>query len=624
MMGDDDAPHPSAVAQDSGSPEPPNEAAAGSAHLSGGVPNAAQPPHIPAGGRFGLIAFAACLLWLLPSLFGRAPWKPDEAYTVAIINHFYHSRDWLVPMLGGQPFLEKPPLFYWTATGFAWLLHPLISLNEAARFATLLYMLVTLAGVWLLARELYGRSIARLAPLVLLSCLGFLYRGHELFTDIGLLAGFALAWYGIALALRRSYAGGLLLGIGTGLGFMCKGLIAPGILGVIFVCLPLLLREYRTRQWWLTASVALFTALPWLLIWPVLLYRDAPTLFHEWFWVNNLGRYLGWNGMGGAFHDRWYYAKQLPWMCFPAWPLALYALWHAHKHWRTPAIALPALSILVIIVVLQTSHSTNDVYALPMLLPLAALGALGVTQLPKPAARVLHWAAWLLFGIVAVLLWWGWYAELTSRPAWLTAELNRWLPAGSVYFQTWALIIAVFYSAAWVYVGWRARPSGEHALLHWTLGAALVWCLAMSLWLPGLNAAKSYASVMHAMAGAFPAHYNCVATQSVGDAERGMLAYYDGIDTRPSWTPHSISECQVLLFEGDSLAATKFRDWRLLWSGARNDSRGEHFWLLARIAPPSRPTLARASTVPYVGGHPSRRPHRPGLLRHGKHPPRNP
>ncbi len=566
-----------------------------------------------------LIVLLACLAWLLPGLFGRAPWKPDEAYTVAIIAHFYHSRDWLVPMLGGQPFMEKPPLFYWTAAAFARLLHPVLALNEAARFATLLYMLVTLAGIWLMARELYDRRVARLAPLVLLSCLGLLYRGHELFTDIGLLAGFALAWYGMALSLRRAFAGGLWLGAGTGLAFMCKGLIAPAVLGLIFVCLPLLLRERRPRHWWLVAGVALLAALPWLLIWPVLLYRHAPALFHEWLWENNLGRYLGWNVWGGAFHDRWYYAKELPWMCFPAWPLALYALWCQRRNWRTPAILLPALSVLVIIVVLQTSHSSNDVYALPLLLPLAALGAMGVAQLPKLGARFLNWGAWLLFGGFAVLLWLGWSAELSGQPAWLVAEFTRWVPAGSVHFQVWALAVAVCYSAAWLYLGLRPRLSGEGALLHWTLGAALVWCLVMSLWLPALNAGKSYAPVMHALASAFPAHYNCVATQGVGDSERGMLAYYDGIDTRPSRTLHSLNECQLLLVEGGRLAPTDFTGWLPLWSGARADSRGEHFLLLVRDPRPAELPLAPVADDTYVGRHYRHHPHQHGWGIHGKY-----
>lgn len=578
-----------------------------------------RPTRLPALARehwAALTVLLVCLAWLLPGLFGRVPWKPDEAYTVAIIAHFYRSHEWLVPVLGGQPFMEKPPLFYWTATGFAWLLHPLLGLNAAARFATLFYMLVTLAGVWLWARELCGSRVARLAPLVLLSCLGLLYRGHELFTDIGLLAGFALAGYGMALSLRRALLGGLWLGIGTGIGFLCKGLIAPGILGLIFLCLPLLLREYRTRRWWLASGVALFAAAPWLLIWLALLYRQAPALFHAWFWNNNLGRFFGWNAMGGAFHDRWYYAKLLPWMSFPAWPLALYALWRARANWRTPAVVLPAASALAIIVVLQVSRSTNDVYALPLLLPLAVLGAFGITQLPKPGTRLLYWAAWLLFGLVAVLLWLAWFGALAGRPAWLVTALARWLPVSSVSLEVWALAVAALYSAAWVWLGLQGHSSGAQALRHWTLGAALVWCLAMSLWLAPLNAAKSYAAVMTAMGRAIPARHNCIVTWGMGDSERGMLAYYAGVNTEPSWTKGALRTCDLMLLQGDQADSASPAGWRPVWQGARNDARDEYFRLLVRD--PAKLPLAPVADHPYVGRRHHPLHHRRRWDRHGK------
>ena len=32
------------------------------------------------------------------------------------------SGDWIVPTLAGEPFMEKPPLYYWVAAGFSWLL----------------------------------------------------------------------------------------------------------------------------------------------------------------------------------------------------------------------------------------------------------------------------------------------------------------------------------------------------------------------------------------------------------------------------------------------------------------------------------------------------------------------
>ena len=39
----------------------------------------------------------------------------------------------------------------------------------------------------------------------------------------------------------------------------------------------------------LAASLA---ALPWLLVWPALLWHRSPELFHTWLWTNNIGRFF--------------------------------------------------------------------------------------------------------------------------------------------------------------------------------------------------------------------------------------------------------------------------------------------------------------------------------------------
>jgi 4-amino-4-deoxy-L-arabinose transferase-like glycosyltransferase len=55
-------------------------------------------------------------------LVGHDPWKPDEAYTFGLVYHILEAGDWLVPTLAGEPFVEKPPLFFWTAALFCKLL----------------------------------------------------------------------------------------------------------------------------------------------------------------------------------------------------------------------------------------------------------------------------------------------------------------------------------------------------------------------------------------------------------------------------------------------------------------------------------------------------------------------
>jgi 4-amino-4-deoxy-L-arabinose transferase-like glycosyltransferase len=62
------------------------------------------------------VSFAYWLLigtFVFAGLTGHDPWKADEAYVFGVIQHRVQSSDWMVPPLAGEPFMEKPPLFYW-------------------------------------------------------------------------------------------------------------------------------------------------------------------------------------------------------------------------------------------------------------------------------------------------------------------------------------------------------------------------------------------------------------------------------------------------------------------------------------------------------------------------------
>ena len=136
--------------------------------------------------------------------------------------------DWVVPTLAGEPFMEKPPLFYLTAALFAKIFSAWLPLHDGARLATGFYMTLTLLFTGLAARELYGRATG--AILALLACIGLIPLAHLLITDIALLAGLALSLYGLALGTRRTVIGGLFLGTGAGIAFLSKGLLGPGLL----------------------------------------------------------------------------------------------------------------------------------------------------------------------------------------------------------------------------------------------------------------------------------------------------------------------------------------------------------------------------------------------------------
>jgi 4-amino-4-deoxy-L-arabinose transferase-like glycosyltransferase len=73
---------------------------------------------------------------ILFNLVGHDPWKPDEAYTFGLVLDQLERGDWVVPMLAGEPFLEKPPLFFIVASGFARLFDGVLPLHDAARLAS--------------------------------------------------------------------------------------------------------------------------------------------------------------------------------------------------------------------------------------------------------------------------------------------------------------------------------------------------------------------------------------------------------------------------------------------------------------------------------------------------------
>jgi len=127
--------------------------------------------------------------WLLPGLIGHDPWKSEEAYTFGVVYRMLKDGDWIVPMLAGEPFLDKPPLIYLTAALTGIVFSPLMPLYDGARLAAGFYVGLAFLFVALTAKELYGDNKNWVAALMLLGCAGLLVRAHQLIPDTALLGG---------------------------------------------------------------------------------------------------------------------------------------------------------------------------------------------------------------------------------------------------------------------------------------------------------------------------------------------------------------------------------------------------------------------------------------------------
>jgi 4-amino-4-deoxy-L-arabinose transferase-like glycosyltransferase len=521
-----------------------------------------------------------CAVWIFTGLVGHDPWKPDEAYSFGLVYHILQSGDWLVPTLAGEPWMDKPPLFYITAAAFAKLFSPWLALHDGARLASGFYTTLTLLFTGLAGRELFGKGRGWAAAIILMGCLGMLVRAHQIITDLALLTGCAMMLYGFALSLRRTLPAGILLGTGMGIGFMAKGFIAPVLFLFIGASL-LLFHAWRRREFFSSLGIAALFALPWLTIWPYLLYQRSPELLMQWAWTHNIGRWFDY-ARSGDYDEAFYYIKILPWLAWPALPLAAWAVWEARKKvLHEPEFQLLLVSFTVMLVTLSLVPNIKEVFALPMLLPLALLATASLATLRRGAANALDWFGIMTFGLFAILMWWGWAGLLLDNHAKITHWLKDYQPGFIPAFHSTPFWLAFATSVLWVVLVWRVGRSMRRAVVNWAAGTTLLWMLAMTLWLPWLDSGKSYRNMVASLKHALPAKHSCIGNEHLGDGQRAMLQYFGDILTQR----HARNTCDLLLVQG-AVVTQPLRDeteWKKIWEGGRTGDKVERYRLYQRI-----------------------------------------
>lgn len=521
-----------------------------------------------------------CLLWLIPGLFGHDPWKADEPYSFGIVNHIITTGDWVVPTVAGVPFMEKPPLFYLTASVFARLFYPLLPLHDGARLTCAFFMIITFIFTALSSRELYGRGSGRIALLILMGTVGLVNHAHKLMTDVALLTGFAVAIYGLILSRRKELAGGFFIGTGVGIGFMAKGLLAPGLLGIIAVVLPLWCGEWRNRKYLFTLAVALLAALPWFIIWPLTLYQKAPHLFKEWFWVQNFGRFFGYAHQGPP-NEPGYYLFHIPYFAWPAFPLILLLVLDQVRSKKVYFFkTMPFAAFTVMLLVMSVASDARALYALPMLLPLSLLAVPAVTLLTRELVAVSNYIITALFLLVFLVIWLGWIILQTGYPGAVFAKLIKESPAYVPSVNPGLFSAALFVTVLFIFVLRYQRLDGKGLVFRWTAGLTVVWTLMMTLWLPFVDASRSYRSLVLDLKRAVPLSSDRIAGKSLGESERAMLEYFGGIRTVTLEDDRS-KTCNLLLVATSRAAKNNNigSEWRQIWEGARPGHKSELFVL---------------------------------------------
>jgi 4-amino-4-deoxy-L-arabinose transferase-like glycosyltransferase len=332
--------------------------------------------------------------------------EPEEARYAEIPRQMLAGGNFVVPVLHGRPYCDKPPLLYWLVMGC----YSLFGTHDwAARLvpATAGTLTVLLAYRW--GRRALGARAALLGALVLCLSPRFVYLARNLSMDgllcLAVTASLVAAQAAVAgPALRRRWW--LLSAGAAGLGLLAKGpvalaLVVPPVLGSGVIgragCRP------SARAWLAYLALAAGLAAPWYLA----LAFFEPQAAGDFFWRHHVLRYVE-----PFDHARppWFYLPGLlggllPWALLapPAW------LWLRR---RPPQQALGFFlsAGLWCFVFFSASGCKRPMYILPALPPLAlALGCCLDAALPRiirAPVRVACAACGLAaFGLMLVGVW---------------------------------------------------------------------------------------------------------------------------------------------------------------------------------------------------------------------------
>lgn len=546
-----------------------------------------------------------CTLYVVPGLVGRDPWRFEDAAGFGIAWTMSTAPrgmfDWLAPNVVGAPVAEEGPLPFWLGA-LAIRLLPFLAPDTAVRGVAMAWLALFLVCLWycayLLARRPeaqpadpfgasasradYGRAIADSALLVTLATFGLLARAHETTAEAAQVAWVGVFLYGCALAIERPRVGGAIAGLAVGLSLMSRGLPVAVPLALAALALPALVGAYRLVARPMLAGfvpAAIAAGVPW----PALLWSTGEAgrgFLSDW---------LHWNRVqvsGPEAAGLLQLLETVPWFFWPAWPLAAWAAWRWRERRLEPAVAVPAVTALLLAVPAFLSPRGGESVLLPLVPPLALLAALGLPTIRRGLIGLIDWFAVMTFTLIGLVLWAYWIAFQTGWPPRMAYRAQQAVIGFVPEVHAIELALGLAATLAWIaLVAWRVA---RHPKALWRTmilsagGMVLAWSLLMTLWLPAGDHRKTYRDVAQQAGAVAAAVPGCVRTFGLDLAHRASFAYFGRLeidDGRP--------DCRWLLVVERAQAPLDVErlfgaNWRVEWSGQRPADRQERFRLMQR------------------------------------------
>jgi 4-amino-4-deoxy-L-arabinose transferase-like glycosyltransferase len=369
-----------------------------------------------------LLLAAFCAFFFLWGLGSFGLIGADEPRYAQVAREMLARHDWITPVLGGNPWLEKPPLYYWQAM----IGYQLFGVSDwAARLPSAVDALALVFAVyWFLRRFRAGFELD--GALMLASSAGIVGFARAASMDLSLAAAFAiamLAWYAWFESGSRGYLAAFYAFLAAAM--LAKGPVAPALAVVIIALFAAIERSAQMiwKMLWLPGAL-LFCALG--LPWYVLVQLRNPQFFHEFIVEHNLARFAT-----NLYHHPepfWYYVPVtllgwLPWVVF----VAAACVWAVRRFRRREADNLHTFLLIwitVTVVFFSISQSKLPGYVLPAIpagiVLLTEYVRERIASKPRSALVALHavLAGTLMFSALVIP-----YLVLQRRVTWSIALL---------------------------------------------------------------------------------------------------------------------------------------------------------------------------------------------------------
>lgn len=218
----------------------------------------------------------------------------DEATYADVIMDTLQSGNVLTLYKSGQPWFEKPPLYFWVGM----LSVKVFGENEfAMRLPSILFSLITLLFTYLIVRKLSGDVFSSIiAFLILLFSPLFFYFSREVRLDSGVVMSIMISLYLIIAGWdKKSF---LLLAFPfIAIGFLFKSVISFFSIPIIFIfCLIYKKWDWiKSKYLWFGFLISLCLLLPWHIL--------QSMKFGQSFWNDYIGYHVitrGFEGIGGT------------------------------------------------------------------------------------------------------------------------------------------------------------------------------------------------------------------------------------------------------------------------------------------------------------------------------------